>query len=111
MSRIAELADDFDGSLKLDGASQIEADDVAFFNERDFDRLAKKGAEKLETDTRNFEERVRDFSKTPLFMNNLDDAADAGTQNVSDCQFTSQMLRSMCRWRESRTGCYSGTTI
>ena len=111
MSRIEQLSDDFEESLKLDEATKLEAEDVAIFEEMYSNRLAKKGAEKPETDPRSFEEVMLELSKTPLFMNNLNDAADAGMQTVSDYQAISQMLRSICRWRESRTRCYSSIAI
>jgi hypothetical protein len=98
MARVEELPDDFDETLHLNEAPQLTADDDAIFEEMYYNRLAEKGADKPETNPKSFEEVLQDLSKTPLFMNNLDDAADAGMQKSSDHQAVSQMLRSTCRW-------------
>ncbi len=82
MARVEELPDDFDESLNLNEAPQLDADaDDAVFEEMYYNRFAKKGADRPEPNPKSFEEVMQEFSKTPLFMNNLDDAADAGMQN------------------------------
>ena len=83
MSRIEELPDDFDDPLYLAKAPKFDADDDAVFEEMYYNRFAKKGADKPETNPKSFEEAMQEFSKTPLFMNNLNDVANAGTQNPS----------------------------
>jgi hypothetical protein len=84
MARIEELPDDFDESLNLNEAPKLKADDDAVSEEMYYNRFAKKEANKPETNSKTFEEVMQEFSKTPLFMNNLNDAADAGMQNLAD---------------------------
>ncbi len=72
MARIEELADDFDE------APQLDADDDAVFEEMYYNRFAKKGPQESETNPKSFEEAMLEFSKTPLFMNDLNDVANAG---------------------------------
>lgn len=78
MSRVEELPDDFDESLNLNEAPKGDADDDAVFEEMYYNRFAKKGANKPDPNPKSFEEAMQEFSKTPLFMNNLSDVADAG---------------------------------
>jgi hypothetical protein len=84
MARIEELPDDFDESLNLNETPKFQAEDDAVFEEMYNNRFAKKGADKPETNPKTFEEVMQEFSKTPLFMNNLNDAADPGMQNLAD---------------------------
>lgn len=73
MSRIEELPDDFDESLNLNeapGASSKSIEDL--YNEH----LA--APEHQHMSSKSFEEIVQDMSKTPLFMNSLDEATDEG---------------------------------
>lgn len=74
MSRITELPDDFDSSLDLNKDLGSEAS----IEELYYQRFAKEGVEKPKDPTKSFEETMAEFSKTPLFMNNLDAAGDAG---------------------------------
>lgn len=78
MARIEELPDEFDESFNINDEPKFDIDDDAMFEEMYNRRLPEKGAEKPETNPKNFEEVLQDFSKTPLFMNNLEEAADAG---------------------------------
>ena len=84
MTRVEELPDDFDETLNPNEAPELTTEDDAVFEEMFYNRFAKKGADKPETNPKSFDEVMQDLSKTPLFMNNLDDAADAGMQKLSD---------------------------
>ena len=86
MSRVEELPDGFDETLDLNKAPQLSADDDAIFEEMYYNRFAKKGADRPETNPKSFEEVMHDLSKTPLFMNNLDDATDTSMQKSSKRQ-------------------------
>ena len=72
MSRIEELPDDFDESINLN-----EAPNVPSIEDLYQEHLKKPRKDPI-TD-RSFEELVQDMSKTPLFMNSLEDATDDGT--------------------------------
>ncbi len=80
MARIEELADDFDEALNLTEAPKLDADDDAVFEEMYYNRFAKKGPHEPETNPKSFDEVMLEFSKTPLFMNDLKDVANAGTR-------------------------------
>jgi hypothetical protein len=80
MARVEELPDDFDESMNLNKTPHFDADDDAVFEKMYRNRLAEKGADKPETNPKNFEEVMQELSKTPLFMNDLSEAADAGRQ-------------------------------
>jgi hypothetical protein len=82
MARSEELADDFAESLDLNKAPQLDVDDEKVFEEMYYNRFAKKGPQ-AENNPKSFEEAMQEFSKTPLFMNDLNDIADAGMQNWS----------------------------
>ena len=75
MCQVEELPDDFNENLKLNGAPQgysIEELDAGYAR-----RFPRKDAHK------SFEEVMSEISKTPLFMNDLDDAIDAGMPTPS----------------------------
>jgi hypothetical protein len=72
MSRIEELPDDFDGSLNLN-----EAPSAPSIEELYEKHLSGPGENLLSS--KSFEEIVQDMSKTPLFMNSLDEATTDGT--------------------------------
>jgi Zn-dependent oligopeptidase len=97
MSRIEELPDDFDESLNLNEAPKLSADDEAVFEEMYYNRFAKKGADKPETNPKSFEEIMQELSQTPLFMNNLDDTADAGMRDFFRALVLLR-LKGICRW-------------
>lgn len=82
MARIEELPDDFDESLKLDEEPKLDAEDSAVFEDMYHKRFAKERADKPKTNPQSFEAAMQEFSKTPLFMNNLSDVADAGMQTL-----------------------------
>ncbi|KAJ9601915.1 HSP70/90 co-chaperone [Cladophialophora chaetospira] len=73
MSRIQELPDDFDESVNLKDASQ-ETSIEELYNQH----ISAAGPEQNQASSKSFEEIVQDMSKTPLFMNTLDEAADDG---------------------------------
>ena len=72
MSRIEELPDDFDESLDLN-----EAPSAPSIEELYEQHLSGPGENLLSS--KSFEEIVQDMSKTPLFMNSLDEATTDGT--------------------------------
>jgi hypothetical protein len=74
MSRITELPDDFDTSLDLNKGPDPDAS----IEELYYQRFAKDGVDRPKDPTKSFEEIMVEFSKTPLFMNSLDAAGDAG---------------------------------
>lgn len=74
MSRITELPDDFDSSLDLNQGPVPEAS----IEELYYQRYEKDGVKKPRDPAKSFEETMAEFSKTPLFMNDLDAAGDAG---------------------------------
>ena len=75
MSRITELPDDFDSSLDLDKGPDLEASLEDLY----YQQFEKDGVKKTKDPTKSFEETMAEFSKTPLFMKNLDAAGDVGT--------------------------------
>ncbi|KAK5231642.1 HSP70/90 co-chaperone [Exophiala xenobiotica] len=75
MSRIEELPDDFDGSLNLNEAPS--APSIEDLYEK---HLSGPGENLLSS--KSFEEIVQDMSKTPLFMNSLDEATSDDGENV-----------------------------
>ncbi|KAK7887752.1 HSP70/90 co-chaperone [Exophiala xenobiotica] len=75
MSRIEELPDDFDGSLNLN-----EAPSAPSIEELYEKHLSGPGENLLSS--KSFEEIVQDMSKTPLFMNSLDEATTDDGENV-----------------------------
>lgn len=76
MSRITELPDDFDSSLDLNKGPDPEAS----IEELYYEQFEKDGIKKPKDNTKSFEQTMSEFSKTPLFMSNLDAAGDAGTR-------------------------------
>jgi hypothetical protein len=74
MSRITDLPDDFDESLDLDKVPDSEASIEDWY----YEQFQKDGVKKPNDSTKSFEKIMSDFSKTPLFMNNLDVAGEAG---------------------------------
>ena len=91
MARVEKLPDDFDEALNLTGAPKFDADDDAVFEEMYYNRFAKKGPDEPERNPKSFEEVMLEFSKTPLFMNDLNDVANAGTKTRH------RNLRSLCK--------------
>lgn len=72
MSRIEELPDDFDESINLNelpSGPSIEE----LYNQH------INAPENKHVSDKSFEEIVQEMSKTPLFMNSLDEATDEGT--------------------------------
>ena len=74
MARIEELPDDFDESVNInDGPlSMSSLDDVYAQRAKERDQRAPEDQEKV------FAETLKSFSKTPLFMDNLDIGGSAG---------------------------------
>lgn len=83
MAGAEELSDELKESLNLNKTSQADLDDDAVFKEMYYNRFAKKGANEAEANPKSFEEAMQEFSKMPLFMNNLDDAANGGMHTLS----------------------------
>ncbi|KIW19466.1 hypothetical protein PV08_00038 [Exophiala spinifera] len=75
MSRIEELPDDFDESLSLN-----EAPAAPSIEELYEQHLSGPGQKHVSS--KSFEEIVQDMSKTPLFMNSLDDATADDGENI-----------------------------
>jgi hypothetical protein len=80
MSRIEELPDDFDESINLNDASMAPSIEE-LYNQH----ISATGPEQNPMSSKSFEEIVQDMSKTPLFMNSLDDASD-GTPDSTAAQ-------------------------
>lgn len=78
IARPEELPDDFDEASDLSEAPNLDTDDDAVFEEMYYNRFAKKGPHESETNPKSFEEVMLEFSKTPLFMNDLNDVTNAG---------------------------------
>jgi len=76
MSRIEELPDDFDETLKLNEAPNVPSIEELY-------EQHISGPEQKHISSKSFEEIVQDMSKTPLFMNSLDEATDAGTLELT----------------------------
>lgn len=72
MSRVTELPDDFDSSLDLNKVPEASIEELYY------QQFEKDGVKKQKDPAKSFEETMAEFSKTPLFMNNLDAAGDAG---------------------------------
>lgn len=74
MSRVEELRDDSDESINHNQPPRAPS----------IEELYEKhitGPEQSQISSKSFEEIVQDMNKTPLFMNNLDEATDEGMQN------------------------------
>jgi len=83
MSRIEELPDDFDANVNINDAPApaVEtASDDGYNTHLQAPRAIS---------SKSFEEIVHDMSRTPLFMNNLEDATDEGTLTLSSLVPTS----------------------
>lgn len=72
MSRIEELPDDFDESLSLNEAPAAPSIEELY-------EQHLSGPDQNHISSKSFEEIVQDMSKTPLFMNSVDDATTDGT--------------------------------
>jgi hypothetical protein len=92
MSRITDLPDDFDEALDLDKVPEPETSIEDLY----YEQFQKDGVKKPNDSTKSFEEIMSDFSKTPLFMNNLDVAGEAGMRLLSKIDNTS--LNKVRRW-------------
>jgi hypothetical protein len=80
MSRIEELPDDFDENINLNDASSAPSiEDL--YNQH----ISTTGPEQNQMSSKSFEEIVQDISKTPLFMNSLEEATD-GTPETAPAQ-------------------------
>jgi hypothetical protein len=88
MARVEELPDGFDESLNFNAAPTLDADDNALLEEMYYNRFAKKGVEKPAAYHKSFDEVMQELSQTPLFMNSLNDVADAGMRNISHLHAT-----------------------
>ena len=71
MSRVEELPDDFDKNINLNDAPQAPSIEDLYDQ-----HISATGPEQSQMSSKSFEEIVQDMSKTPLFMNSLDDAND-----------------------------------
>ena len=91
MSRVKELPDDFDESLDLNKGPDPEASIEDLY----YEQFEKDGVKKPKDPAKSFEETMAEFSRTPLFMDNLDAAGDAGMRSSLDYDNTS--LNEMCR--------------
>ncbi|KIW93754.1 uncharacterized protein Z519_05069 [Cladophialophora bantiana CBS 173.52] len=77
MSRIEELPDDFDERVNLNDA-QKETSIEELYDQH----ISAFGPEPNQMSSKSFEEIVQDMSKTPLFMNSLDAAANDDGENI-----------------------------
>ncbi|EXJ90235.1 hypothetical protein A1O1_03334 [Capronia coronata CBS 617.96] len=75
MSRIEELPDDFDESVDLNATPSAPSIDE-LYNQH------ISAPETKHVSDKSFEEIVQEMSKTPLFMNSLDEATDEDGQNI-----------------------------
>jgi hypothetical protein len=80
MSRIEELPDDFDESIDLNNAPKAPSIEE-LYNQH----ISGTGPEPTQISSKSFEEIVQDMSKTPLFMNSLDEATE-GTPETTTAQ-------------------------
>ncbi|ETI25391.1 hypothetical protein G647_02164 [Cladophialophora carrionii CBS 160.54] len=71
MARIEELPDDFDENINLNNAPEAPSIEE-LYNQH----IAGAGPEPNQISSKSFEEIVQDMSKTPLFMNSLDEATE-----------------------------------
>lgn len=74
MSRIEELPDDFEEGVNLNDAPKMPSVDELYKR-----HLSSAGPRQNPITPKSFEEIVQDMSKTPLFMNSLDEATTDGT--------------------------------
>ena len=79
MSRIEQLPDDFDESVSLN--ERAKAPSI----EELYDQHISAPEQKHLSD-KSFEEIVQEMSKTPLFMNSLEEATDEGTPEFAPAQ-------------------------
>ena len=76
MSRVEELPDDFEEAMdisKIQEGPSMEEWEASYAR-----RFAKPGADKAPANQKSFEEAMSEISRTPLFMNSLEDAGDNG---------------------------------
>jgi hypothetical protein len=74
MSRIEELPDDFDESVNLKDSPKTDSiEDL--YNQH----ISNTAPEQNQMSSKSFEEVVHDMSRTPIFMNSLDQATNDGT--------------------------------
>ncbi|KIX99611.1 uncharacterized protein Z520_04244 [Fonsecaea multimorphosa CBS 102226] len=78
MSRIEELPDDFDERVNLNDAPK----DVPSIEELYDQHISASGPSQNQMSSKSFEEIVQDMSKTPLFMNSLDEATSDDGENI-----------------------------
>ncbi|KIW23972.1 uncharacterized protein PV07_09714 [Cladophialophora immunda] len=78
MSRIEELPDDFDERIDLNHAPK----DVPSIEELYDQHISASGPSQNQMSSKSFEEIVQDMSKTPLFMNSLDEATNDDGENI-----------------------------
>jgi hypothetical protein len=79
MSRIQGLPDDFDDSINLnEGPSDPSIEELY--------QQHISAPEQKHISSKTFEEIVQDMSKTPLFMNSLEEATDEGTPDSMAAQ-------------------------
>jgi hypothetical protein len=74
MSRIEELPDDFDESVNINDARKMDSIEELYLQ-----HISNTAPEQNQMSSKSFEEIVQDMSKTPIFMNSLDQAANDGT--------------------------------
>jgi len=74
MSRVEELPDEFDESLNLNEGPSAPAPSIEELYQEHL-----KTPRKDPISDQSFEQIVQEMSKTPLFMNSLEEATDEGT--------------------------------
>jgi hypothetical protein len=74
MSRIEELPDDFGENLNIDD----QPTNAASLDDLLSQHISQNGGKEPQEEKKSFEQTMREFSKTPLFMDGLDVAGDAG---------------------------------
>ncbi|EXJ67620.1 uncharacterized protein A1O5_08966 [Cladophialophora psammophila CBS 110553] len=77
MSRIEELPDDFDERVNLNDAPKETSIEELYDQ-----HISAFGPEPNQMSSKSFEEIAQDMSKTPLFMNSLDAAANDDGENI-----------------------------
>ncbi|OAL34989.1 hypothetical protein AYO20_05704 [Fonsecaea nubica] len=78
MSRIEELPDDFDEHVSLNDAPKILPSIEELYDQH----ISASGPSQNQMSSKSFEEIVQDMSKTPLFMNSLDEATNDDGENI-----------------------------
>ena len=82
MSRIEELPDDFDERVNFNDAPK----DLPSIEELYDQHISAPGPSQAQISSKSFEDIVQDMSKTPLFMNSLDEATNDGTPKPTAAQ-------------------------